>query len=185
MAKVLILFADGLEEMEAVTPADLLRRAGVEVTTASISDKLDVTGAHDIVLKADTLLKKVLENTYDMLILPGGGVGTQNLAASSDVSTVVKSQYDAERHVAAICAAPTILPKMGIKGHEMTCYPTMEKGTIDPDLFRTDKVVVSTNGNARLITSRGPGTAIPFALELIKTLKGEAKMQEIKEQIVF
>ncbi|MDR2869143.1 MAG: DJ-1/PfpI family protein [Deferribacteraceae bacterium] len=178
--QALVLLADGFEEVEALTPIDLLRRAGVTITTASISDSQDVMGSHNVIVKADTLLKNVADKAYDMVILPGGGVGTQNLGKSELVTGLLKRQYSADKYVAAICAAPTILPKAGINGHKMTCYPAMADA-LDPQLYCNERVVVS----GKVITSRSAGTAMDFALELIKTLLGEAKMQEIKAQIVY
>lgn len=177
--KALVLFADGMEEVEALTPVDLLRRAGVEVTTAAIGATIDVNGSHNIIIKADKLLPEAA-GSYDMLVLPGGGVGTERLGASAEVLALIKKQYDSGKYVAAICAAPTILPKAGITGHEMTCYPGMQ-GAFEPKLYRNEPVVTS----GKVITGRSAGAAVDFSLALINALCGEAKMLDVKAKIVY
>lgn len=181
MTKVLVLLADGLEEMEAVSPVDLLRRAGIEVITASINGKLEVEGAHGITIHADKTLDDAANSGYDMVVLPGGGGGTEKLSQNGKVLELVNDFYKKGKYIAAICAAPIVLAKAGIlEGQKVTSYPGTENelGKVD---YSLEKVVKS----GKIITSRGPGTAIYFALELIKLLKNEEKAEAIRKQIVF
>ncbi|MDR0454756.1 MAG: DJ-1/PfpI family protein [Deferribacteraceae bacterium] len=178
MKKVLIIMADGFEEIEAVTVIDLLRRADIDVIIAGLNGK-SVTGAHNIVVAADIELKSVLKAEYDMLILPGGGPGTAALAASSDVLELIR-RYDSKKtYIAAICAAPTALAKAGIMdGRAVTSYPGTENA-FDSKLYKTEAVVIS----GHIITSRAPGTAADFALTLVKILAGENRAETLAKEI--
>lgn len=180
MAEVIVFLADGFEEIEALTVVDLLRRADIKVTTVGISNNIEVKGGHDILVKADTTLEK-MPSSYDALILPGGAVGTKNLLESDKVISIVKESFKKGIVCAAICAAPKVLGKAGIlEGKKATCYPGCEEGLKGATL--ENKPVVK-DGN--IITSRGVGTAIDFALELIRTLKDENTAQKISSQILY
>ncbi len=180
MKSALIILADGFEEIEAVTVIDLLRRADIDVNVAGLTGKY-VTGAHKIAVMADAELRPAMTREYDMLILPGGGPGTAALAASHEVLELVR-RYDGKKaYIAAICAAPTVLAKAGIMdGHTVTSYPGTENA-FDGEFYKTEPVVVS----GHIITSRGPGTAADFSLELVKILAGEERAASLKEEIVY
>ncbi len=178
---VYVLLADGFEEIEAVTPVDLLRRAGVDVTTVGITGPV-VKGGHGMSVIADTQLHTAsLPKDCDMLVLPGGGLGTKNLEASSLVQALIDEAVDAGLWVAAICAAPSILGHKGLlKGHTATIYPGMAD-----ELTGADAVVAPVVTSDKFITSMGAGTAIAFSGALITALKGKAVAQEILTSIVY
>ena len=180
MAKVCVFTADGFEEVEGLTVVDLLRRAGEEVLMVSISDNLNVTGSHGIEIKADVFFDDVDYSTVDMLVLPGGMPGTRHLGEHQELAALLKRFAASDKMVAAICAAPSVLGGLGIlKGRKAACYPGFEEKLEEAVVF-TDPVVKDGN----ITTSRGVGTAIPFALELISQLEGEVKARQIKKSIV-
>ena len=124
MAKTAIFLAEGFEEIEALTVVDLLRRAGIEITMASITESRQVTGSHDIKVEADALLSDINFDDIDMIILPGGMPGTNNLDACEELTAHIREFADAGKKLAAICAAPRVFGKMGIlSGKRATCYP--------------------------------------------------------------
>ena len=181
MKRVSVLLADGFEEVEALTVVDLLRRAKVYVDTVSIMDDYTVRGSHGINVQTEDLFDEVNFAEFDRIVLPGGMPGTTNLKAHSGVRKIVKEFADEGKYVAAICAAPTILADLGLlKGKRVTCYPAMEKEIPGAVITRAPVTVDGT-----IITSRGVGTAIDFALELIQTLEGREKTEEIAESIVY
>ena len=178
---VYAFMADGCEEVEALAVIDLLRRAGEEVELVSIHNKDMTQGSHGIGIKNDVMLKDIFVDAADTLFLPGGGVGTKNLKACEELSKLLVSHNAKGGRIAAICAAPSALGILGIlEGKNATCYPGFEdqlKGA------KFNAVPVVTDGN--ITTSRGVGTAIPFALELIRQLFGNEKASEIAESIVY
>ena len=177
---VYVLLAEGFEEVEALTPVDLLRRAGVETRLVGVTGAT-VCGARGINVVTDLSMDEVDLAKADMLVLPGGMPGTRNLADSGRLLQVLQDADQAGKLIGAICAAPTVLGKAGLlKGRKATCYPGCEEG-LTGALVRTEPVV--TDG--RITTSRGVGTAIPFALRLIELLFGEKKAKEIAESIVY
>ncbi len=179
--KAFLFLADGFEEVEAITPIDLLRRAGIECITVSISDKLEVTGSHGITLKADCIFDEKECMQGDTIILPGGMPGTINLSKHYGLKNVIIDYDKKKKTIAAICAAPTILGEMGLlEGYKSTCYPGFEEKLFDSDVLFEQFVE-----DGHFITSRGVGTAIPFALKIIEILEGKDKMNDIKNQIVF
>jgi 4-methyl-5(b-hydroxyethyl)-thiazole monophosphate biosynthesis len=176
--KALMILADGFEEMEAITPIDLLRRAGIEVLTAGLENEI-VAGKQGVKVRADTLMDQASGN-FDALILPGGP-GYKKLAASAKVLRTVQSFYRDGQLCCAICAAPKVLSEAGIlNGKTYTCYPGISKDIADAHYV--DHEVVK-DGN--VITSAGPGTAIRFSLAIIAALEGEDKAGEIRNQIIF
>lgn len=179
MKRVLVLLAQGFEEIEAITPIDLLRRAGAEVTVATLKEAT-VTGAHGITVKGDTTLEDLGKKLFDCVVLPGGGEGAENLAASSATLRTVVSIAQ-EGVVAAICAAPAVvLGKTGLlDGKKVTGYPTTEK-LVEGLVFEEEGVVVDGN----LITAQGPAFATDFSLEIINKLFGSVKELEIKNDIL-
>ena len=184
MSTVCVFLADGFEEVEALTPVDLLRRSGVEVTVMSVGPSLEVTGRSGIRVCADTLWKEELAAKADMLVLPGGQPGTKNLGAHSGLKEQILLAFREERWLAAICAAPTVLAANGcLQGKRATCYPGLEplleiRGA---ECVRTEEVV--TDG--KIISSRGAGTAIPFSLKLIEVLQGKEAADKVAAGIVF
>ncbi|MDR0600647.1 MAG: DJ-1/PfpI family protein [Treponema sp.] len=180
--KVLVFLAPGFEEVEAVTPVDFLRRAGVEVVIAALGEDRSVTGSHGVALMADTTLgeletaAKLKAALWDGVFVPGGMPGSANLAACAPLGAFYQEMAAAGKITAAICAAPAVfLAPLGLlAGKRFTCYPGMEKG-IQGGAWSADPVVA----DGRLITSRGPGTAAAFALALINALAGPEKAKEI------
>lgn len=177
MATVLVPLAQGMEELEAVTIIDLLRRAGIEVVTAGL-DANPVKGSRGTVVIPDTTLDFALERQYDMIVLPGGLPGATNLEADSRIISLVKKMAGNDQFTAAICAAPKVLARAGVlEGKRATSYP----GVLDPAQWpqvRQENRAVVTDG--KVITSRGPGTAMDFALELIRSLAGQDKRNQVE-----
>ena len=176
MKKVAILLADGFEEVEVVTSADFLRRAGIRVVITSIGG-VTVTGSNDVVIKADCTFD-ALPADLDGLILPGGMPGSSNLAQSQAVLELIRTMDNNNKLVAAICAAPAlVLGGAGLlKGRKFTCYPGFESEVTGAD-FSSERVVQDGN----IITSRGPGTAAEFAIAVIEYLLGSEAAKAVKE----
>ncbi|MCP4650517.1 MAG: DJ-1/PfpI family protein [PVC group bacterium] len=180
--KVLILLAEGFEEMEAVISIDILRRAGLDVVTVAIGGDLLVRSARNVTIKADVYLKNY-EGIPDAVVLPGGTAGAERLAASEIVIDLIKTCTAQGKTVAAICAAPAIvLPKTGVlDGKRATCYTDCETMFNSQITFVKEDVVVDGN----IITSAGPGTAIDFALAVVEVLLGEEIVAKLKEKALI
>ena len=180
MSKVLVPIADGFEDVEAITAIDVLRRGGVEVVTASIHDKRIVRGAHGIRMEADALFDDVKDESYDAIVLPGGGEGTENLRCSESVAERLRRQRDEGRLLCAICAAPTVLEHAGVLGEktEVTCYPTCKDGLNRP------WVPAPVVADGTVITGQAPGSALLFALVVLKTLAGEQVAYDVARGMV-
>lgn len=180
--KVIVLLADGFEEMEAIISIDILRRAGLEVISAAIGDKLLVNGSRNVRVQADSRLKN-LQIIPDALVLPGGGPGANNLAASAEVEKLINECFKEKKLIAAICASPAyVLAKTGIlSGRKATGYPGSER-LFNSDVTNTNEAVV-IDGN--IITSRGPGTAFYFALAIVKELCGAKTAQDVKDKALI
>lgn len=179
--KALVLLANGFEEVEGITQVDFLRRGGLNVTSASIHDSKTVMGAHNIPVGADALLSELNPDDFDIVILPGGGVGTQNLGKSQAVVSIIKKYSAENKWVAAICAAPSVLGDNGlVKGKKCTCYPGFESHMTGGEIT-TDEVVV----DGKIITSRGPGTALAFALKIIELLVSKEAAVEVAEDALY
>lgn len=177
---VYILLGTGFEEIEALTPCDLLRRAGVEVALAGIGST-EIRGSHGIYVRADLPLEQVRMEDMEMLVLPGGLGGVRSILASEEALKITKAAWEAGKFVCAICAAPTILAKLGIIGSApATCYPGMEN-----QMGQAEMVDASYVCHDRLITGRAAGSAMDFALALIGALKGENEAQRIAKQVVY
>lgn len=177
MASVLIPLAQGCEELEAVTLIDLLRRADIEVVTAGLDDG-PITASRGVRLIPDTSLDEALEGEYDMVVLPGGQPGTDNLNADPRIQALLKRMSAAGRYTAAICAAPKVLAHAGLlEGKAATGFPGGIETMAIPGLRHSEEAVVV---DGRVITSRGPGTAMDFALQLIETLKGRAVRERVE-----
>jgi 4-methyl-5(b-hydroxyethyl)-thiazole monophosphate biosynthesis len=171
---IALLLAPGFEEVEAVTPIDFLRRAGIEVRVVGVEEAL-VEGSHGLVMKTDCILSDFTEDA-DGIVIPGGMPGAENIAASEIALELIRDLHTRRKWVAAICAAPAVvLMKAGIlEGRTVTCYPGFEE-RFSGCTFSEERVVVDGN----LVTSRGPGTAAEFSLKLIELLAGTEAAQEI------
>lgn len=179
MRKVLVMLAQGCEEIEAVTIIDILRRAGIEVTSAGLDD-LPVLASRGVVLLPDTTLDLAQNQEFDMIVLPGGQPGTDNLRADKRLIALLRQMAQQGKQVAAICAAPSVLAAAGLlDGRKATCYPTCLD---DFPKVNLQTAAVVEDGN--ITTSRGPGTAMDFALALVERLAGKAKRQEVEAALV-
>ena len=181
MPKVLVPLAQGCEELEAVTIIDVLRRAEIEVITASLDSEM-ITASRDVKLIADMDLDTALQQDYDMCVLPGGLPGSDHLDNDSRIRELLIKLSNSEKFTAAICAAPKVLASAGLlNGKRATSYP----GILD-SMNVTDMEYVEDNvvKDGTVITSRGPGTAMEFALTLIETLVGKEKRNEVAKGLL-
>jgi 4-methyl-5(b-hydroxyethyl)-thiazole monophosphate biosynthesis len=181
MARVLVPIAEGCEELEAVTIIDLLRRAGIEVVTAGLKPG-PVTCSRHTVLLPDTLLDDVLNESFDMVILPGGLPGADHLNQDQRIHSILRKITQEDGYTAAICAAPKVLASAGLlAGKTATSYP----GALDQNILTStqisDQAVIC---DGKVVTSRGPGTAMDFALQLIETLKGRDTRMAVEEPLL-
>ena len=176
---VLTLLADGFEEIEATAPIDLLRRADAEVTVASCSDSLDLTGRSNITLRADTLLSKISDPlAFDLLVLPGGPA-VFDLRKRTEIIELIRTFADSGKPIGAICAAPLLLLDADVITADSTCTAHGSTSNELTNLHPNQAVVQ----NGKIITSRGAGTAVEFGLTLIKELFGTDKESEIRSSI--
>ena len=181
MKRTAMLFANGFEEVEALTVVDLLRRADVACDIVSLSGEATVTGSHGVTVGADRAFSETAFADYDALLLPGGQPGTNNLAADERVLALLRDFRDAGKLTAAICAAPTVLAKAGLlDGRRATCYPGLE-GKLTGAIPVTESAV--TDGT--VVTSRGVGTAIDFALALVTYLDGAERADALARAVVY
>lgn len=177
MPTILTLLAEGFEEIEAITPLDLLRRAGAQVTSAALGDGIHVTGRSGITVHADTSLAAIEASTFDCVFLPSGP-GVKNLRADARVCPLVRRHHEAGKWIAAICAAPTVLLDADLlKGRRYTAHFSVAHEL--PDLIADERVVIDGN----LITSRGAGTALEFGLQLVEKLYSAKAAQEIGRSV--
>ncbi|WP_457748642.1 DJ-1 family glyoxalase III [Sulfurimonas sp.] len=181
MHKVLVPLAGGFEEIEAVSIIDVLRRADVEVFVASLNENMLVKGANGITIQADLHVKSVSADTIDMIILPGGWGGTYALADDENVQRLLREMDAKGKNIGAICAAPFALNKAGVLKEKYTCYPSVEK-EIREEGYMGDRAMVVEDEN--VMTSRGPGTALCFGLEIVKKLRGEETYKALKEGLL-
>lgn len=181
MNKVVVFLANGCEEIEALTPIDVLRRGGVEVIGVSISDSLTVKGAHGIDFMADEIFENIDFEDINMVVLPGGLGGRNNLMAHSGVVDICKSFNEKGKYVTSICASPSVLGENDIlQGKKAICYPGFEKQLKGAEV--TDENVVK-DGN--IITSKGPATAMEFALKLLEAIKDSKTAEEVAGGLLF
>lgn len=181
MSRVLVLLAQGCEELEAITITDLLVRAGMEVTTAGL-DNRPVTASRGTNIIPDTNINAVMDDTYDLIVLPGGLPGADHLRDDERVQALLKKHADNDKYIAAICAAPQALASAGLlRGKRATAYPgTLEK--LNDDSIEICASAIEIDG--KIVTSRGPGTAMDFALTLIELLEGTSKKEEVNNQLL-
>jgi 4-methyl-5(b-hydroxyethyl)-thiazole monophosphate biosynthesis len=179
MPKVLVPLAQGCEEIEAVTVIDILRRAKIEVISAGL-DSQPVRASRGVMLIPDMTLEEAMREEFDMIVLPGGQPGTNNLKADLRIINLLKHMSVQGKYVTAICAAPSVLAAAGLlDGKKATSFP----GTLDSfSSIKQQPTAVVTDG--KLVTSRGPGTAIDFALELVELLVGKTKHDEVEAGLV-
>ena len=178
---VYVLLGTGFEEVEAIAPVDLMRRAGIEVQTVGITGKT-VAGSHKIPVEADILPENMDLESMDMIVLPGGLGGVASARASQAALDALRWGWEHNRFVAAICAGPTVLADLGIPdGKKATCFPGCEGQMGKADMIPG----VAALRDGKLITGTSAGCAIPFALELIKALKGSEAADKVAKQIVI
>lgn len=177
MARVLIPLAQGCEEVEAVTIIDLLRRAGIEVISAGLDDQ-PVTASHGVRLIADMTLDEALRQEFDMVVLPGGMPGMTHLKNDPRIIALLQRMAQEGKYTCAICAAPTVLAEAGLlRNKSATSYPGfVDKMNLPDTAYRNEPVV----RDGKVITSRGPGTAMDFALELVDALAGKTVRDEVE-----
>jgi len=182
--KAFIFLATGFEEIEAVNVIDVLRRAGVEVVIIAIPEEPDeiwVEGAHGISVFGDNVFEDTDFSDGDMLILPGGQPGTDNLNASKKLKKLIQNYYNQNKYIAAICAAPLVFGEMELlKGKRAVCYPGYENQLLGAEIPENERVVIDGN----IITSKGPGTAIEFALKLVEILVNKEVAENLKIKMI-
>jgi 4-methyl-5(b-hydroxyethyl)-thiazole monophosphate biosynthesis len=179
MKKLIVPLAEGLEEIEAVSIIDILRRAEIEVTTAGL-DSTRILGSHKITIEADELLEDLKPNNYDGIVLPGGMPGTLNLKNNPLIISVLQNFFDAGKLIGAICAAPMVLYEAGIlEGKDFTMHP----GVKDEIPLEAKNVQVVEDGN--MVTGQASGAAVLFALTIVKKLQGQKKMDEVNQGVLY
>lgn len=181
--KIYIILAEGFEMIEALTTVDVLRRANLDIVTMSCNDKLKVTSSHHVTIVADHIFDLDLLNDADVIILPGGSIGTENLGNNQLLLSVLKSHHAANKTLAAICAAPSILAKLGIlENVKASSHPAYENELIrNGALYHAEETIVYEN----IITSYGMAGSLQFALAILKTLVEPEVVAEVKAGIVF
>ncbi len=180
MKKVYVFFAEGFEEIEAITPVDVLRRAGIDVTTVSVTGNKQVTGSHNINIITDALMEDIKDSPADMLVLPGGMPGALNLNSNAELKKMIKEYSDRGKQVSAICAAPLVLGEMGLlENKTATCYPGFESHLKGADISISP---VEISGN--IVTGKGVGAAMKFALELVARLTDKKTADELAKKMV-
>jgi 4-methyl-5(b-hydroxyethyl)-thiazole monophosphate biosynthesis len=178
--EVLVPIADGTEELEAVCIIDVLRRAGASVTVASVGD-MHITASRGVKLVADKRIVDCVNDTYDLIVLPGGIPGAEHLRDSNELEMLLRQQQEQGRWYGAICASPAVV----LQHHQLlgqrraTCYPSYIEKLENADTTESRVVV-----DEKCITSRGPGTALEFSLKLVELLYGEEKSKEVAEAMV-
>lgn len=181
MKKAYIFLADGFEEIEGLTVVDILRRAGINAVTVSVTGNKEITGSHKIHVRADILFEESDFKDGSLFVLPGGMPGTLSLKAHAGLAEILGKAYSEGKYVAAICAAPTVLSGLGmLKDRKACAYPSFEDSLECGEVLRQPVV---KDGN--IITGRGMGAAIPFALELTALLTDKDKAEEIRTSIVY
>lgn len=181
MAKITVFIANGTEEIEALTVVDLARRAGIEVDMVSIDDCTKITGSHNITVMLDKTFEQIGWEDVDMIVLPGGKAGVDNLTSCTKLTDKVKEFARSGKGVAAVCAAPSILGALGIlDGKKATCYPGFEDKLTGAEYV---KEPVVKDGN--IITSRGLGTSIEFSAAIIEYLVSREAAENVLRQIIY
>lgn len=181
MKTIFVFLADGFEEIEAITPIDVLRRAGLNVQTVSVMDKQTVSGAHGIPVVADKMFVDIHSEDAEMLLLPGGLPGATNLDAHQGLSNMIMAFASEEKPLSAICAAPLVFGNRGLlQGKKATCYPGFESYLTGAEYTAA---LVETDGN--FITAKGPGAAMDFAFAIVEKYCGIEKVNELKSGMMI
>jgi len=179
---VYVLLAEGFEEIEAITPVDLLRRVNVDVQTVSLTNDLAVNGGHDIRVKADITLDEVDFETLEMLVLPGGLGGVKSISNNPQAMDLIQRVWKAEKMLAAICAAPTLLAKLDIiKGLSVVCHPSVSNEIMNAGGRLLHNKHVASDEN--LITGKSAGSSVDFALELVAIMRDRDTAEQIRHAI--
>jgi len=180
MKRVVIVFADGFEEVEAITPVDVLRRAGCDVQMVSITGKKEVTSTRGVRIIADALWEEISAEEADMIVLPGGQPGAGNLDRHEGLKQALLRFAQEGKWIAAICAAPLVPGHLGLlKGKKVTCFPGTEK-ELEGALCTGNPV----ESDGFVLTGKGAGVALPFSLLLVEKLFGKEKAEEIKHRMM-
>ena len=181
MNKIFLFLADGFETVEALAPVDVMRRAGLQVATVSIMGRREVVSAQGVTVLADTLFEEADFSSAAALILPGGGVGTDNLSAHEPLRALLKEQCEKGTLTAAICAAPMVLGRIGLlAGRKATCYPGCEG-----DLFGAQYTAAPVEEDGNIITACGPGASFDFGFSIVKRFCGADVASTIRCQMQF
>lgn len=180
MKKAALILADGFEEVEAITPVDVLRRANIEVTTISVTGKKEVTGSHDITVLADEVFENIDFSAFDAIILPGGMPGANNLNNHKKLKETLLSFSKKEKILGAICAAPLVFGELNIlKDKKAICYPGFEQHLKGATIIESNTVK-----DNNLITGVGVGASMQFALSLVEELTGKKTADELAERMI-
>lgn len=181
MSKIYLFLADGFETVEALAPVDVMRRAGIEVVTVSIMGRREVVSAQDVTVLSDTLFEASSYSDADALVLPGGGVGTDNLSNHMPLRAELANAHAKGTLIAAICAAPMVFGRMGIlKGKKATCYPGCES-----DLFGATYTAAAVEQDGNIITGCGPGVSFDFGFAIVEQLCGSEVVTTLRQQMQF
>ncbi|MBW6536360.1 MAG: DJ-1/PfpI family protein [Mariniphaga sp.] len=179
--KVAVHLAEGFEEIEAVSIIDVLRRADIETMVVSVTGKKTVTGSHDIQVTADVLFEEVNYDRVDMIVLPGGLPGANNLKDHAGLGKQILDFHKKGKPLGAICAAPLVFGNLGIlKNQKATCFPGFEKQLTGAEVTGADVEI-----SGKIITGKGAGVAIKFALKIVESLKGKELADELAEKMIF
>ena len=179
--KVYVFLADGFETVEALAPVDVMRRAGIDVVTVSIMGRKDVVSAQNVTVMADDVYENVVFADADALVLPGGGVGTENLSAHEPLRALLVDACSRGLLVAAICAAPMVFGRIGIlSGRRATCYPGCEG-----DLFGAEYTAVAVEQDGNILTACGPGASFDFGFAIVKHFCGADVVETLRSQMQF
>lgn len=181
---IYIFLADGFEEIEAITPIDVIRRAGLEIQSVCVhEDRLDVEGAHGITVRCDIGISELKAENTEMIILPGGMTGVENLSECSSLSDIIDLCVSEDKYICAICAAPTILASKGLlKGKKATCYPSMAEEIIECGAKYKNNPVCR---DGKIITSAGPGTAAEFSFAIVKELLTSYDADKLRISMIY
>ena len=180
MPKIIIPISNGFEEIETISIIDVCRRANIEVTIAAV-ENLQTIGAHNVKIEADCKIEEINSDDFDMIVLPGGLPNAFTLADNEKVQSLLKEFKEKDKNIGAICAAPYALHKAGVLNENFTCYPSFEQKIKLNGYHENDAVVIDN----KVITSRGPATAMIFALEIVSILCGEEVSTEVRNGLLM
>ena len=180
MPKIIVTISNGFEEIEAINVIDICRRANIEVKIAAVEELLTV-GAHNIKIQADCKIEDINSDDFDMIVLPGGLPNAFTLAENNKVQSLLKEFKEKKKKIAAICAAPYALHKADVLNENFTCYPSFEEKIRLNGYHNNDSIVIDND----VITSRGPATAMVFALEIVNILCGEETYNQVKNGLLL